>query len=133
MITLRNNTLNTVNLFDVIKAECLMELVLLGVLPEYRKNGIAKKLTEVTLEIAQKLRDGVNVKHSVKNEDLPLEPRAEAVVGLFSSFISQKIGKDLNFTVAAEKSNERWELLGTVIVNENLVTKCTMIDYFKLK
>lgn len=133
MIDMRKSTLYLVNLFETLQATCLMEIVLLGIFPEYRKNGIAKKLCEISVDIAQKLHDGVNIKRSIKNEELPLEPRPEGVAVMFSSFISQKIGRDLNFTIAAQHPNDRWEALGEVLINKNIVTKNTTLEYLKLK
>jgi ribosomal protein S18 acetylase RimI-like enzyme len=49
-----------------------MEILFLGTLPEYRKMGIAKKLCELSVDVAQKLYDGVNVKKCVDGKDLAL-------------------------------------------------------------
>jgi ribosomal protein S18 acetylase RimI-like enzyme len=117
------------DLFEHCKVDCLMEILFLGTLPEYRKMGIAKKLCELSVDVAQKLYDGVNVKKCVDGKDLTLEPVPKVVYAIFVSFISQRIGKELGFEIAAERSNRRLELMGQVFENPNSETATTTIEY----
>ncbi|XP_066262506.1 uncharacterized protein [Euwallacea similis] len=85
--------------FTPYNVDCLLELVFLGVLPEYSKKGIGYQLATVTVELATLLFKGENVKTSLDENELPLEPRPQVVTSLFTTFKSQSIGRKLNFEV----------------------------------
>jgi ribosomal protein S18 acetylase RimI-like enzyme len=117
------------DLFEHCKVDCLMEILFLATLPEYRKRGIAKRLCEHSVDLAQKLYDGVNVKKCVDGKDLALEPVPKVVYAIFTSFISQRIGNELGFEIAAERSNRRLEVMGQVFENPNSETTTTTMEY----
>lgn len=94
------------DLFEHCNVECLMEILFLGTLPEYRKQGIAKKLSQLSICVAQELFTGHNVKQSIDDHPLTLEPVPEVVTAVFTSFISQKIGRELGFTTAMKRTHE---------------------------
>ncbi|XP_066155729.1 uncharacterized protein [Euwallacea fornicatus] len=85
--------------FTPYNANCLLELVFMGVLPEYSKRGIGYQLATITVQLATLLFKGENVKTSLDENDLPLEPRPQVVTSLFTTFKTQNIGKKLNFEV----------------------------------
>lgn len=109
-----------------------MELLFLGTLPEYQKKGIAKKLCEISVNIAQKLYSGLNVKQALDGMKLSLEPVPEIATAIFTSFISQKIGRELGFEVAAEKSYRKLEIMGEIYDNSASDTDMIQVQYKKL-
>lgn len=98
------------NLFEQCNVDCLLEIMFLGTLPEFRGRKIATKLCEVSIKLAQSLKMGDNVKVSVDNADqqLPLQPVPKLVSAIFTSFISQRIGNSLGFQVAMDISYEKF-------------------------
>lgn len=111
------------NVFEHCKIGCYIELLFLGTLPEYRQQGIAKKLFQLSIDAAQNLVNGVNVKTPIENKSLDLEPLPEAVMATLTSFVTQKMSMELGFTVAMECKNE--ELTGKATVR----TPSTIIAY----
>ncbi|KAL1497084.1 hypothetical protein ABEB36_008101 [Hypothenemus hampei] len=95
---------DSVDPFTPNNADCLMELVFLGVLPEFSGKGIGYTLSAVSLRLATKLFKGENVKTSLDGTELPLEPRPQVMTSLFTTVKTQKIGKKLNFDILATVS-----------------------------
>lgn len=120
-----------INLFNALQVDCLMKIVVLGVLPEYRGKGIAKEICKLSVEIGQKLYNGINIKYSVKNTILDVEPRPKGIGVLFSSFISQKIGRYLNLIIASQQFNDMWKVLETDGANKNIAAKTITLEYIK--
>ncbi|XP_068905198.1 uncharacterized protein [Tenebrio molitor] len=119
------------DLFDVCQVDCVMEIFLLGTSPEYRRQGIAKKLCEVSIEIARNLSNGINIKRALDGRELVLTPVPRAVTAIFNSFIPQRIGRQLGFEIAAERSNTKAELTGRVL-EIPAETPTTTVEYKKL-
>ncbi|XP_063914392.1 uncharacterized protein LOC135130873 [Zophobas morio] len=123
------STDNICDIFEHCGVDCVMEILFLGTSEEYRKKGIAKKLCELSVEVAQKLRDGVDVKEAVDGGELGLGPVPEAVYAMFTSFISQKIGRELGFEIAARRSMKRLEIMGEVVESSQVETPVTTVEY----
>lgn len=103
----------TCNLFEHCRVDCLLEIMFLGTIPECRGRKIATKLCEVSIKLAQLLKTGENIKVSVDNDNqLPLQPVPKLVSAIFTSFISQRIGKTLGFQVAVDISYEKFTYNG---------------------
>lgn len=100
------------NLFEVCKVDCILEIMFLAILPEYRQQKIATELCQVSIEAAKLLKSGDNCKTSLKNEVLPLEPIPKAVSAIMTSFITQKLGRNLGFTVAKDITYDHFEFNG---------------------
>lgn len=97
----------TLDLFEHCNVDCLLEIMFLGVLPEFCSRGIGRKLCEVSVRLAKSLKNGKNVKQAVEvGKSLPLEPVPQIVSALFTSPISQKIGRSINWEMAARRSYE---------------------------
>ncbi|KAM8706720.1 hypothetical protein ACLKA7_010910 [Drosophila subpalustris] len=76
--------------------DCSCELMFLGTLPEYGRLGLARALTEVTIELTRELNQGQGL------EDVAEEMRDKrptAVTALWTSVFTQKIGKAVGFEV----------------------------------
>ncbi|KAJ3657148.1 hypothetical protein Zmor_016173 [Zophobas morio] len=121
------------NLFDYCQTDCLLELMFLTTATDYRGKGIAKKLSEITLEIGTSLAKGVNVRKSLDGTELPLGPRPKVISAMFATIATQKIGRHLGFEMVAEKFYNEMEFQGTkfsdVITNGS--TKITL-EYKRL-
>lgn len=100
------------NLFDICQTDCLMELMFLGVYPEYRGQGIGKQLFKTSLEIASLLKNGTNVKQPIETTSMELKPNPGAVCSILTSAATHKIGKDLNFSSAVKKDIGDFEYEG---------------------
>lgn len=74
------------NLFEYFKVKCLLELMFLVVVPSHRNKKIGENLANKTIEVAKELSEGENVK---------------VVAALFTSSISQKVGRKCGFEIAA--------------------------------
>ncbi|KAJ8713384.1 hypothetical protein PYW07_013754 [Mythimna separata] len=88
--------------------DCWFELMFLGTHPQHRGKGLGKLLGKTAIEAAKKFKDGPFA--PMTTEDLGpkysfLKPRTTVMkvpklcTSLFTSIGSQKIGKDLGFTV----------------------------------
>ena len=112
LITFMRDCDEEVDLFAHCKVDCLMELMFLSVLREYRAKGIARKLCEVSIDFAKQLFAGKCSKVSTTGEQLPTEPVPKLVSATFTTFITQKIGESLGFTKAASIWFNRWSFNG---------------------
>ncbi|KAJ3657142.1 hypothetical protein Zmor_016167 [Zophobas morio] len=121
------------NLFEYYQTDCLLELMFLGTATVYRGKGIAKKLSELTLEIGTNLAKGVNVRKSLDGTEMPLGPRPKVICSTFATIATQKIGRHLGFEIGAEKLYSEMEFQGTKFsdVITNGTTKITL-EYKKL-
>lgn len=100
------------NLFELYNVDCLMEIMFMATLPEYRGKGIGRKLIEVSIDLAKELHLGNNIKVSIDDKQLQLEPVPKLVSAIYTSFITQKLGKALGFTKVAEISFETFMYKG---------------------
>ncbi|KAJ3657149.1 hypothetical protein Zmor_016174 [Zophobas morio] len=124
---------NLYNLFEHCQIECLFELMFLATLTDYRGQGIGRKLTEVSVEIARDLANGINVKKSVDGSQLALEPAPKIISSIFTSIATQKIGRQLGFQVVVELDYEGLDFQGMSFtkVAESGTKKLTL-EYKKL-
>lgn len=83
--------------FTPYNADCLLESVFLGVQPEYGGRGIGTTLFKITLDLASLLYKGQNVKISLEESSLPLEPIPQIVTSILTTFKTQQITKRLGF------------------------------------
>ncbi|KAI4465525.1 n-acetyltransferase-related [Holotrichia oblita] len=90
------------DLFGYCNADCVLELMFLATLREYRGKGIAKALSEASIKLGKLLLEGKDFKQSLTDTKLPLEPIPKAATALFTSLITQKIGQKLGFIKAME-------------------------------
>lgn len=96
------------DLFEHCGVDCLLELMFLGVLPEYWNRHFGEELTNVTVEVASRLSLGENVKVSVDNSVLSVNPVPKLVAALFTSPRSQRVGDKCKFEVATRISYENF-------------------------
>lgn len=121
------------DLFKYYDIDCLLELMFMATLPEYRGKGIAQKLTEISIELAKTLLQGENVKVSLDGSELPLEPRPKVVSAIFTSFKTQRLGQKLGFTKTAEISYEKFIFKGKSFASRiSDSTTATTLESIKL-
>nr|XP_022915276.1 uncharacterized protein LOC111425466 isoform X2 [Onthophagus taurus] len=121
------------NLFEKCDVDCLLEIMFLATLKEYRGKGIAKKLCEATIMLGKTLLAGDNIKESISNEPVELEPRPKMTSAIFTSYISQKIGSTLGFQLAIALDFNRWSFDGKTY-GERIgpLTPKTTLEYLRL-
>ncbi|KAF7285016.1 hypothetical protein GWI33_012331 [Rhynchophorus ferrugineus] len=90
---------NSLDPFQPYEANCLLELLFLGVHPNYGKRGIGLKLAEISIELAGLLFKGDNVKTPIEDKQLSLEPRPQIVTSVLTSFKTQRICRRLQFDI----------------------------------
>lgn len=98
-------------MFDICehcKVKTAMEIMFVGILPEFRKRGIAKKLFEVSISIARRLCKGEEAKVTSNEKTLVITRPPEIVTAICTSFITHKIAKQLKFELATEISFDRF-------------------------
>ncbi|XP_060647711.1 uncharacterized protein LOC132785575 [Drosophila nasuta] len=80
----------------VYNMDCVNELMFLATLPEFGRLGLGRSLVDVTIQFTQELSQGKGLEDIA--EELR-ELRPAAVTALWTSVFTQKIGKDVGFTV----------------------------------
>ncbi|XP_060517663.1 uncharacterized protein LOC132696698 [Cylas formicarius] len=88
---------NRFDIFEHCQVDSVMELMFLGVIPEFRRQGIGKKLCEVSVTIAKCLRDGRDVRAPYENHDTYELVPPEIMTGIFTAPATQKFARELNF------------------------------------
>ncbi|XP_050306851.1 uncharacterized protein LOC126743687 [Anthonomus grandis grandis] len=93
-----------VNPFSPYQADCLLEMVFLGVPSEYARRGIGFGLCKASIDLAKCLYKGENVKTSLTDTPLPLQPVPQIVTVFFTTYKSQGIGRKLNMDILEKVS-----------------------------
>ncbi|KAH0807255.1 hypothetical protein GEV33_015535 [Tenebrio molitor] len=60
--------------FELCQVDCLLELTMVGLLPEYRKDGNGRLIYQTVIDLGRGLATGVNTKQPVDGQELALEP-----------------------------------------------------------
>ncbi|XP_075146534.1 uncharacterized protein LOC142220965 [Haematobia irritans] len=84
------------DVFENFNLQCTCELMFLATLPEWGQKGIAKTLAKHTIELAKELKEGIGLEcmhPSLRSR------RPQAVTALWTSNISQSVGKAVGFKV----------------------------------
>ncbi|XP_072947567.1 uncharacterized protein [Epargyreus clarus] len=96
------------NLFEKCGVDCSLEIMFLATLREHRKQNLATILCKVSIDLARKLKEGPVASMTVEDLGLKyaiIKPRKTVTntpkicQAIWTSFLSQKVGKALNFTV----------------------------------
>lgn len=98
-----------IDIFEKFNINCLIELMFIGVIPQYEKRGIATKIAEIAVLIAKGLKEGKFI------ELLPdhlKSKRPQLVAALWTSRFSQKVGANLDFVTLYEESYENFTFKG---------------------
>lgn len=121
------------DLFSLLQIDCLVEIMFLATLPNHRGKQISSKLCEASILLAQTLYGGENVKVPLDGGVLSLEPVPKAVSAIFTSFISQRIGKKLGFTRGLVVSYDDIEFEGRKYSSKiDSRTPFTTVEYKRL-
>uniref|UniRef100_A0A182LUL8 N-acetyltransferase domain-containing protein n=1 Tax=Anopheles culicifacies TaxID=139723 RepID=A0A182LUL8_9DIPT len=84
-----------VNLFEMYNVSCVLDIMYLSTLPAYAGHGIATKLVEQSIQLAEDLKTGKTVLNSSNS-------RPQLISALFSSRISQRVGEKIGFQFIKE-------------------------------
>uniref|UniRef100_A0A336LI06 CSON010559 protein n=1 Tax=Culicoides sonorensis TaxID=179676 RepID=A0A336LI06_CULSO len=98
-----------VDVFEKFDVDCLMELMFLGVIPEYGKRGIGTRLCEVAVKIAKGLKN--NEYTELLSENIK-DKRPQLVAVLWTSRFSQRVGGKLQFKTLHEESHSNFSFNG---------------------
>ncbi|KAI4471428.1 n-acetyltransferase-related [Holotrichia oblita] len=101
-----------VDMFEYCKSDCYLEIMFLGVLSSYRGRSIAYNLCKASENVARVLYSGINIKESITEVPLDLQPFPKFVSAIFTSLVSQKIGRKLEMEVAASVELNQWTYNG---------------------
>lgn len=100
------------DLFKLSNTNCILEIMFLTVIPQYRGRKIARKLFEVAIEMVKLAKSGINCKIPIKDDISQVEPIPEAVLAIFTSPITKRYGREFNFTIAKEISYKEFSYDG---------------------
>lgn len=103
-----------VNMFEIHRTDVLLEVMFLGVHPEFTRRSIGLKLVEFSLQLGRDLRAGKHL------ERLPAEQRSAArrlgaATALYASNYSKAIGERLGFALHDEIFYDQMEFGGVVL------------------
>lgn len=110
------------------EADCSFELMFVGTLPEHREKKLGYLCCKASVDVAKKLKDGPVAKITLEDmgpEYSELKPREPTKIVpkicqiLCSSVATQKIGKDLGFTVHLRLSFTEFSYKGKNYVERN--------------
>jgi hypothetical protein len=88
-----------IDIFETCKVDCLLEVMFLGILPDYGKLGIGSKLVENSLRLAKCMKNGEAFAELSPNYSAS---RPQTVSAILTSNFSQTIGRNLGFETLAE-------------------------------
>ncbi|XP_066262632.1 uncharacterized protein [Euwallacea similis] len=90
------------NIWEFCKVDMCFESWL-DVAPEYRKRGIAKKLSELTIDFAKAMKAGNDITFPIDDEELKRPPDQPEIISVIStSGVSEKLVGKLGFKCAAK-------------------------------
>jgi GNAT superfamily N-acetyltransferase len=100
-----------VDIFTHYGVNCFLELMFLATLTEFYGRGIGRRLVQITEEVANALARGEDVIAPLQEDTNPWKsrslPRTQALLAIFTSNISQKIGTSLGWEqIAITKHDE---------------------------
>jgi len=96
---------NAANLFDLCKGSCVLELVSLAVLPDFRGKGVGGKLFETFVALGKVLSGDGCVK-GFDYQRLLSQPLPVAMSATCTTVVTQHLAEKLGFSSAFEKSYE---------------------------
>ncbi|KAJ9596514.1 hypothetical protein L9F63_012456 [Diploptera punctata] len=99
-----------VDVADYYQIDSFMDHMFLATHPDYYRKGIGLKTVDASVEIAKALYKGEDVAVPISEDKYPWKktpiPRPQVVIALFTSPLSQKIGKNLGWDFVTEVSYE---------------------------
>jgi ribosomal protein S18 acetylase RimI-like enzyme len=87
--------------FEVCQVDCVLEITMISILPEYRNRGIARMLYQIVIDLGRVLAKGVNSKKSLDGRELALEPVPETILFVCTSEKAWQVVEDIGFKLVA--------------------------------
>lgn len=106
------------NLFELCQVDCILEIVFLTVLPEYRGCKIGRKLFELSIKLAKTLKCNVDMMLPLRDptwkrdEEETSQLPPGIVSAIFTSPITQKYGRDYDFTICKTINYDKFTYQG---------------------
>lgn len=89
------------NIYELFKVNTMLEIMFLGVLPDYQRKSIGLKLVEISLQVAKDVKNGVAL--SLLPPDMREHGKQlQVATAIFASNYSKRIGDVLGFKVHLE-------------------------------
>jgi hypothetical protein len=107
--------------FELCQVDCLLELTMVGLLPEYRKDGNGRLIYQTVIDLGRGLVTGVNTKQPVDGQELGLEPVPEIITGVCTTekaWVKAEAFRFLNWS-------PKWVLISSVSKERLLQTLWT--------
>lgn len=99
------------NLYKLFQVETMLEIMILGVLPEYRHKSIGLKLVEISLQVAKDVRNG-DALSLLPPEMREFGRQLRIGTAVYASDYSKRIGEKLGFKVHHEYFYDQVEFKG---------------------
>lgn len=106
------------DLFEYCNADCLVEIMFLATLPEYRRMGLGLQLMEITIKLAKELIKGNMVKVSLPGCPVQLEPVPTVVSAIFTTIVTQIMADKIGFQKAIEISYKNFFYKGQTFASK---------------
>ncbi|KAL1497081.1 hypothetical protein ABEB36_008100 [Hypothenemus hampei] len=124
---------DSINIFEHTKTDTGIEIMFVGILPEFRKRGIAKKLFEVSISLAKKMNEGIDVRIPIDEDKLEIVRPPEIVSAVCTTFVTQKIAKSFQFETAKVLDYEQFVFDGIPLSEKiSKTTKNLTYEYYRL-
>jgi GNAT superfamily N-acetyltransferase len=95
--------------FEMCQVDCVLEITMISILPEYRNRGIARMLYQIVIDLGRVLAKGVNSKKSVDGRELALEPVPETIVFVCTSEKAWQVAEDIGFKLVATLDYDKFK------------------------
>ncbi|XP_068904244.1 uncharacterized protein [Tenebrio molitor] len=103
--------------FELCQVDCLLELTMVGLLPEYRKDGNGRLIYQTVIDLGRGLATGVNTKQPVDGQELALEPVPEIITGVCTTEKAWARAKYLGFKLVTEVGFDKFSFEGKTLAD----------------
>jgi hypothetical protein len=103
--------------FELCQVDCLLELTMVGLLPEYRKDGNGRLIYQTVIDLGRGLVTGVNTKQPVDGQELGLEPVPEIITGVCTTEKAWVKLKHLGFKLVTEVGFDKFSFEGKTLAD----------------
>jgi hypothetical protein len=103
--------------FELCQVDCLLELTMVGLLPEYRKDTNGTLIYQTVIDLGRGLATGVKTKQPVDGQELALEPVPEIITGVCTTEKAWARAKYFGFKLVAEMGFDKFSFEGKTLAD----------------
>ncbi|XP_068905202.1 uncharacterized protein [Tenebrio molitor] len=103
--------------FELCQVDCLLELTMVGLLPEYRKDTNGTLIYQTVIDLGRGLATGVKTKQPVDGQELALEPVPEIITGVCTTEKAWVRAKHFGFKLVAEVGFDKFSFEGKTLAD----------------